>query len=212
MQRRMLLSGLAGLACGSIQTRALAAVPGSSVSTFASDWGAPSRPRRGSPAPLPAGYAVMGQRHGIPPMVLYGVALQESAKLFGPYALPWPWTLNVRGTPMRYPSYPASVAALRGFIAAGVRNVDAGLMQVNWGYHHDKLIEPARALDPYPNIAVGAQILRTHFADTRNWYTAVGRYHSPGDAARAANYSALVYRRIAQVPTTAAAPTGGGRG
>ncbi|MBW8833154.1 MAG: transglycosylase SLT domain-containing protein [Burkholderiales bacterium] len=207
MRRRLWLSTMAGLACGLPQIRASAL-----ESTFASEWGAPSRPRRGSPAPLPAGYAVMGQRFGIPPMVLYGVALQESAKLFGACALPWPWTLNVRGTPMRYPNYAASVAAMRGFIAAGIRNVDAGLMQVNWGYHRDKLIEPARALDPYPNIAVGAQILRSRFAETRHWYTAVGRYHAPGDPERAAKYSALVYRLIAQVPMPAAAPLGASRG
>lgn len=198
LQRRLFASAMVGLACGLPWMRASAA------SSFASDGGAPARPRSGGPAPLPTGYAVMGQRFGVPPMVLYGVALQESAKLFGPFALPWPWTLNVQGAPMRYPSYAAAVAGMRGVIASGVRNVDAGLMQVNWGYHRDKLIEPARALDPYPNIAVGAHILRAHFADTRNWYTAVGRYHSPGNAERAANYAALVYRRIAQVPATAA--------
>ena len=201
MQRRTLMSalaGLAGLVGGLPQARAAAS------SSFASDWGTPQRPRAGRPAPLPAGYVVMGQRFGVPPMVLYGVALQESAKLFGPFALPWPWTLNVRGTPMRYPSYAAAVAGMRSFIAAGVRNVDAGLMQVNWGYHRDKLIDPARALDPYPNIAVGAHILRTHFAETHNWYTAVGRYHSPANFERAAHYAALVFRRIAQVPASAA--------
>lgn len=173
-------------------------------STFASDWGAAPGHRFGQPAALPLGYAVMGQRHGVPPLVLYGVALQESAKLFGPYALPWPWTLNVQGKPVRYNSYSASVAGMRSFIASGVRNVDAGLMQVNWGYHRDKLLDPAQALDPYPNMAVGARILQGHFASTGNWYTAVGRYHSPGNAERAANYAALVYRRMAQVPNAPA--------
>jgi hypothetical protein len=161
---------------------------------------------------MPAGYAVMGQRHGVPPLVLYGVALQESARLFGPHALPWPWTLNVRGKPMRYASYPAAVAALGGFIAAGVRNVDTGLMQVNWGCHADKLVEPARALDPYPNLAVGAQILRGHFAAARDWYAAVGRYHAPADPARAADYAALVYRYMAQVPGPASASPGARHG
>ena len=198
LQRRVFASAIVGLACGLLGSRASAA------SSFASDWGTSTRPRFGRPAPLPAGYAVMGQRFGVPPMVLYGVALQESAKLFGPFALPWPWTLNVQGAPMRYPTYGAAVAGMRGFIAGGICNVDAGLMQVNWGYHRDKLVEPARALDPYPNIAVGAHILRTHFAETRDWYTAVGRYHAPGNAERAAHYAALVYRRIAQVPALAA--------
>lgn len=152
------------------------------------------------PAALPEGYALMARRFAVPPLVLYGVALQESAMLFGPVSLPWPWTLNVQRTPKRYPSYASSVAAMRGCIAAGIRNVDAGLMQVNWGYHRDKLIEPAQALDPYRNIAVGAQILCEHFSSTGNWYLAVGRYHAPANASRADHYAAAVFRRIAQIP------------
>lgn len=215
MDRRTVLAGLAATGAGLATTDASAL-----HSSFASDplsrpdrsgranWG--SRPQRGRPAPLPLGYQLMGQRFGVPPIVLYGVALQESAKLFGPFSLPWPWTLNVRGEPMRYPSYAAAVAGMHSFIAAGVRNIDTCLMQVNWGYHSDKLLTVERALNPYPNIAVGAQILRRHHADTHNWYSAVGRYHSPADAARAANYAALVYRRISQVPASQPQPTAAG--
>ena len=155
--------------------------------------------RRVLPAPLPPGYAAMARRMGVPPLILYGVALQESAMLFGAWSLPWPWTLNVQGAPKRYATYPESVGAMRGFISAGIRNVDAGLMQVNWRFHSDKLIDPARALDPYPNIAVGAHILRDHFDATRDWPRAVGRYHSPSDRARADAYSAAVYRRVAHL-------------
>jgi len=199
MQRRHALLAVA-IATAAPQAAAAAAARGS---TFASDWGTGRRPRRGLPAPLPPGYVLMGQRSGVPPMILYGVALQESAKLFGNHALPWPWTLNVQGAPKRYATYAAAVAGMRAYLAAGIRNVDTGLMQVNWGYHREKLLDPARALDPYPNIAVGSQILRAHHAATGNWYTAVGRYHSPGNAERAAKYAELVYRRMAQVPRTA---------
>lgn len=209
MARRTFLSTGAALLSVAGQSRA-ASPAGGHASTFASDWGTSARPRRGSPAPLPPGYIVMGERYGVPPMVLYGVALQESAKLFGQLSLPWPWTLNVQGSPKRYASFAAAVTALQGFIASGIRNVDTGLMQVNWGYHRDKLVEPARALDPYPNISVGAQILRDQFTQTRDWYSAVGRYHSPGNAQRAAAYSALVYRRIAQVPQASRLPSSGG--
>jgi soluble lytic murein transglycosylase-like protein len=164
------------------------------------------RAKRAMPAPMPPGYATMARRFAVPPAVLYGIALQESAMLFGAWSLPWPWTLNVQGAPKRYATYPESVAAMRGFIASGIRNVDAGLMQVNWRFHSDKLIDPARALDPYPNIAVGAHILRGHFDATRDWPRAVGRYHSPGDSSRADAYAAAVYRRIAHlVPNTESA-------
>jgi len=156
-----------------------------------------------APAPLPSGYVVMGNRLDVPPLLLYGVALQESAMRWGDRTLPWPWTLDVEGSPKRYASYADSVAALRRYLAAGVRNIDTGLMQVNWRHHSAKLQRPERALDPYPNIAVGAQILREQFNACADWRTAVGRYHSPGDPQRAASYAASVYRRIQIVPVPA---------
>jgi soluble lytic murein transglycosylase-like protein len=161
---------------------------------------------RVQPAPLPAGYVEMARRYGVPPLILYGIALQESAMLFGARSLPWPWTLNVQGRPERFRTYSAAVAAMRATLSSGIRNVDAGLMQVNWGFHSDRLGHPARALDPYPNIAVGAQILREQYAATGDWYRAIGRYHSPGDSGRAADYAAAVFRRMAQVPTQSARP------
>ena len=105
----------------------------------------------------------MGKINGVPPIILYGVALQESAKLFGPHVLPYPWTLNVQRTPKRYETYEAAVAALRGYVMAGITSVDCGLLQVNWRCHHDKLGSFWTALDPYPNIGVGARLLREHF-------------------------------------------------
>lgn len=196
MDRRTVLAGLAATGAG------LASPSASALqSSFASDlsnWG--SRPQRGRPAPLPLGYQVMGQRFGVPPIVLYGVALQESAKLFGPFALPWPWTLNVQRKPIRYPSYAAAVAGMHSFIAAGVRNIDTCVMQVNWGYHRDKLLTVERSLDPYPNIAVGAQILREQYANTNDWFRAVGRYHAPADPGRAASYAKMVYGHMSRVP------------
>ncbi len=161
-------------------------------------------PRRGRPAPLPPGYVLMGNQYGVPPMVLYGVALQESAKLFGADSLPWPWTLNVERVPRRYGSYVEAVAGLRSVLASGIRNVDTGLMQVNWHYHHDKLVTASAAIDPYPNLAVGARILRGHFESANNWVEAIGRYHSPKNKERAADYAARVLRRIEQVPQTQA--------
>jgi soluble lytic murein transglycosylase-like protein len=208
MQRRALVMAAPALVtglCGLLPRSAQAA------SSFASDWGITSPLHKGKPAPLPHGYAVMGQRTGVPPLVLYGVALQESAKLFGPLSLPWPWTLNVRGEPRRFVSYASAVIGLRDVLASGVRNVDVGPMQVNWGYHHDKLLHPGAALDPYPNILVGARILRGHFDQTGNWVTAVGRYHSPGNLQRANQYAALVYKRMAQVPAHST-PAGSARG
>lgn len=148
---------------------------------------------------VPIGYIHMGRIEGIPPLILYSVALQESAQLFGKHTLPYPWTLNVAGTPRRFQTYEAAVAGLRTNVAKGITSVDCGLMQVNWRYHYRKLGNFYQALDPYPNLRAGALILREEYARTGDWFKAVGRYHSPENMARAYDYANAVYRRMARV-------------
>jgi hypothetical protein len=151
----------------------------------------------------PTAYVLTGQRLGVPAWVLFGVALQESQLLFGHEALPWPWTLDVDGRAERHGSCAAARAALAGYLRAGVTNVDCGAMQVNWRAHSALLESPARALDPYLNLAAGAAILRDGFAATGSWPRAVGLYHTgsftgSGRRWRAVRYVAGVSRRLSR--------------
>lgn len=154
-----------------------------------------ARSRRLYP-PVPPAYRAAAQRLAIPPTILYGVALQESSLRWGAHALPWPWTLNIRSEPHRYASYGAALRALDAAIARGVRNVDCGAMQVNWGYHSARLQSPELALNPWHNLAVGASILAEVRLTRAGWFEAVGAYHSPNNAARAHRYARAVFRRI----------------
>jgi Transglycosylase SLT domain len=148
---------------------------------------------------VPDGYVTIARQHAIPPVILFSVALQESEMMFGTkQILPWPWTLNVKGTPYRYQTRIAADAALKSFLDAKTTLVDVGLMQVCWHYFADRLRSPAIALEPYWNLRVGASILRDHFVDTGNWFVAIGRYHSPGDPNRANKYANGVMARVAR--------------
>lgn len=148
---------------------------------------------------VPDGYVTVARQHAIPPVILFSVALQESEMMFGgKQILPWPWTLNVKGTPFRYPTRIAADTALKSFLDAKTTLVDIGLMQVCWHYFGDRLRSPAIALEPYWNLRVGASILRDHFVDTGNWFVAIGRYHSPGDRNRAYKYANGVMARVAR--------------
>ena len=148
---------------------------------------------------IPAGYIQTGQAESVPPLILYGVALQESAQLFGNRVLPYPWTLNVAGAPHRFTNFNAAVAALRANVMRGITSVDCGLMQVNWRYHNEKLGNFQQALDPYPNLRAGALILRQAYARTGDWFKAVGHYHSPENPVRANAYAHGVVRRMKKV-------------
>lgn len=166
---------------------------------------APARPADAWRVPLtqpPTAYVLTAHAQRVPPWLLYGVALQESQLAFGRALVPYPWTLCVRGRGERHRSYEAVRDALRRYLQAGVTNVDCGAMQVNWHWHSDKLRSVDQALDPYPNLAVGAGILRGHFLATGQWRTALGLYHTGSldtddRRARARSYAMGVQRRLA---------------
>ena len=195
---RAATSTVATLGMGGLSSPAVAAQAASGGARVSSGAIGPvgQRGRGGALGGIPEGYRVMGRRHGVAPVVLYAVALQESAMIFGRHVLPWPWTLNVAGQPRRFDSYEASVRGLRTAVASGQPSVDCGLLQVNWRYHHERLGNYWAALDPYPNIGVGASLLRDHFLRTGNWREAVGRYHSEANQTQANAYSRDVFGRI----------------
>lgn len=157
------------------------------------------------PAAIPNGYIHVGRMKRVPPTVLYAVALQESQMRFGNAALPYPWTLNIRGVPKRFDSYRAALAALTECLRMGIQLVDIGLLQICWLYHHATLRSPARALDPYPNIEVGAQLLRNHFTKTGSWYRAVANYHN-ADPLIGDRYAASVFRHLGRIPGAGSGP------
>ncbi len=150
---------------------------------------------------VPLGYQQVARLSQVPEQYFYAIALNESGKqLISLDFRPWPWTLNVEGKAYFYPTRQACYLALTDFLKVGKKLIDIGLMQVNWHYHQDKLINPWLALDPYFNLQVGARILRSEYDKTHDWYQAVGRYHSPGlhpeQKQRAIHYANRVFKRI----------------
>ena len=147
-------------------------------------------------AGVPAGYRTVADEHGVPASILYAVALAESGTVVDPSRSlrPWPWTLNVSGQGRFFPSRRAASEALHAVLAAGRESVDIGLMQINWRYHKARLASPTRALDPYHNLRVAAGILRGCYQRREDWWAAVGCYHAPNNARRAARYQQRVRR------------------
>lgn len=110
----------------------------------------------------PPAYQLAAQRAGIPSTVLYAVALQERAASGATGA-------SSRG---RGPSTsPASRAATRPapMPALGLQQamrstphtrIDAGLGQINLGYHQQRYASACDLLDLYRNLAIAAEILK----------------------------------------------------
>ena len=152
---------------------------------------------------VPAGYQAIAYAYGIPSKIFFSIAMVESRKkIYSTKVMPWPWTLNVEGKAYRYTNRKQAWVALSKFVAQK-RIVDIGLMQVNWKYHKLKLKTTWDALDPFHNMRVSAQILKSCYSRKKNWWVCVGAYHSPGrkpaQKARAELYKKRVkeqYKRI----------------
>lgn len=146
-------------------------------------------------ASVPVGYQQVADAYDLPPEVLYAVALTESARQVDSTGKvrPWPWTLNVRGRGHFFASRREAEAALQDLLDQGRTSIDIGLMQVNWRYHQQRLGSPQRALDPYHNLRVAAQILRDCREIRHDWWAAVGCYHAPNSPQRADRYRARVH-------------------
>ncbi|MDH0639268.1 MULTISPECIES: transglycosylase SLT domain-containing protein [Pseudomonas] len=156
------------------------------------------------PAPAqeipPPAYQVAAQRAGIPSTVLYAVALQESGTRLRGRLVPWPWTLNVAGKARRYATRNEACTGLHQALRrAPATRIDAGLGQINLGYHPQRYAQPCDLLDPYRNLAIAAEILREQHTPGEDWLLAIGRYHRPAGGAPAARYRHSVSQHLARV-------------
>ena len=153
----------------------------------------------GQEVPPPA-YQLAAQQAGVPSPVLYAVALQESGARLRGRLIPWPWTLNVAVSPQRYATRVEACAGLyRALAHTPANRIDAGLGQVNLGYHTHRYTQPCELLDPYRNLAIAAEILREQHTPGEDWLLAIGRYHRPAGGAPAARYRRSVHRHLTRV-------------
>jgi hypothetical protein len=145
----------------------------------------------------PPAYQLAAHDADIPSTVLFAIALQESGIRVRGRLLPWPWTLNIAGTPYRFATRPAACRALLQALARhDAKLVDVGLGQTNLGYHGQRFSSPCAALDPYRNLAVTTALLQEHYAATGDWVSAAGRYHRPAGGAPAVRYRAGFSRQL----------------
>jgi hypothetical protein len=148
----------------------------------------------------PSAYQLAAHDADIPSSVLFAIALQESGIHVHGRLRPWPWTLNIAGTPYRFATRQAACHALLQALARhDAKRIDVGLGQTNLGYHGQRFSSPCEALDPDRNLAVTAALLQEHHATSGDWVSAAGRYHSPAGGTPAARYRAGFSRQLERV-------------
>jgi hypothetical protein len=156
-------------------------------------------PAQAQETPPPA-YQLAAHEAGIPSAVLFAVALQESGAHLRGRRVPWPWTLNIAGTPYHFATRVEACAILRRALEQlPPTRIDAGLGQVNVGYQAHRFGEPCELLDPYRNLAIAATILREHHDPGEDWLLAIGRYYRPAGGGLAERYQHSVSRQLTRL-------------
>ena len=156
---------------------------------------------------VPMGYKEVASEYGLPPALLYSVALTESGQssLSEGQFRPWPWALNIDGEGHYFLSRQLAWNALQAALSeTEASSVDVGLMQISWRYHRSVLGSSWQALDPYHNLRVAAGILRDCFVKHTHWIQSAGCYHAPNDSARADRYGQRVkahWMQLTDAPT-----------
>lgn len=147
----------------------------------------------------------VARRHGLDPLLLYGVALQETRHRAGRHmSAPWPYTLRGPEGPQFHPSREAAARALRRLRARWRgQAIDVGLMQINLHWHGDKVADPVQLLDPRTNLEIAAGILVEAIQSAPgDLELGIGRYHHWKDAAIARAYGRRVLRMVRAMATS----------
>lgn len=150
--------------------------------------------------PLPEAYQQAANRWQVPPELLWAVAQTESGSRLGTQHLPWPWTLNIAGKSYRYRSRNEACHALLAAIrTTALKRIDAGLGQINIGWHRTLFDSPCDALHPYRNLTLTARLLRERYDESPgSWLNAAARYHRPAGGVAAIRYRQQVGRILQQ--------------
>ena len=139
----------------------------------------PAGPRT-PPAMCDAAITAAEAAHRLPARVLAAIGVRESGRLdpASGRVRPWPWTINYEGTGRYFDTKEAAAAAVREIQAAGGQSIDVGCMQVNLMHHPSAFASLDDAFDPNINAAYSGRFLKSLFARSGNWGSAISAYHS----------------------------------
>lgn len=133
--------------------------------------------------------------HNVDPLLLYSVALGESARLSKDkknHVEPSPWAFHAGGKAFYAETKDEAKTMLDKLTSIYGQHIDVGVMQISIRWNGHRVSTPYDLLDPETNIMVGAEIISENLKSSPNdKIQAVGRYNS-WDKAKAESYGSYV--------------------
>jgi hypothetical protein len=120
------------------------------------------------------------QHYRLPGGLLEAIALTES----GVQGQPYPWALNIAGSPVLARDYQSAAALLRHPDGRVRRDVAIGCMQIHMQYHLASFARPEEALEPGTNVWYAAAYLDALHQQFGDWLSAVAHYHASDPVAQ----------------------------
>jgi hypothetical protein len=127
--------------------------------------------------------------------LLYAIALTESKKMDASKktVTPWPWAVHFQNKGYYFDSREEAEAFVTDKIQRGYRNIDIGVMQVNYRWHGHRVKDPMDLFDLATSIRVAEEILLEAMASAPGDIAlGVGRYHNWNDPVRSRSYGQTV--------------------
>lgn len=115
---------------------------------------------------------------GVPQALMRAISLAETGRRHGKVLAPWPWAMNAAGKGTWFETREAALESAARRLARGERNFDLGCFQINHRWHGDAFPSLEAMLDPQSNADYAARFLAALYAETGDWLTAAGHYHS----------------------------------
>ena len=136
------------------------------------------------------------QASGVPLPVLLAISLTESGRKRGNTFAAWPWVMNIAGKGVWFESRAAALSHAQATLAGGETSFDMGCFQINYRWHGEHFTSLGHMLEPRANAQYAARFLTELYAETGNWTTAVGHYHSRTPV-HAERYRKVFHRHLA---------------
>lgn len=120
----------------------------------------------------------VARESGVPLSVLRAISLTETGRAKNGAFRPWPWTVNMEGKGVWFPSRAEAQAYVDKHFARGARSFDVGCFQINYRWHGEAFASLDAMFDPLTNTRYAARFLTELHGEFGDWSRAAGAYHS----------------------------------